>query len=241
MSNRFNTFLKKKILKKDQNLISLNDPYEIIERLLRGKTVGGIIDAGASNGHISSRLLQRFPQSKVYAFEPNPLYRGQLSEYAKAEPRFFPQFLAISDSEGVENLHITESPGNTSLCKPTDELKKIDPAGSPVKVVERVETVTIDGWAARNGDIPIGLMKFDIQGGELKAMRGGRNVLTHSTLLVYTEVWYNSIYEGGALFSEIDLLLRECGFVLYDVFKPRYNLQKQLMWGNALYLKPDLL
>jgi FkbM family methyltransferase len=241
MPTRFSTFLKKKILKKDQNLISLNDPYQIIAQLLAGKKVSGIIDAGASNGHISSRLLQRFSDAKIYAFEPNPLYREQLSTYGKTEPRFCPQFFALSDSDGVEDLHITESPGNTSLCKPTDELKKIDPAGSPVKAVEQVKTVTIDNWAARNGDIPIELMKFDIQGGELKAMQGGRNVLTHSTLLVYTEVWYNSIYEGGALFSDIDLLLRECGFVLYDVFKPRYNLQKQLMWGNALYLKPCLI
>jgi FkbM family methyltransferase len=241
MSNRLSKFLKKKLLRKDQNLISINDPYDVISQLLAGRSVGGILDAGASNGHISKRLLRRFPDARVYAFEPNGSYRDELAAYAEKDARFCPQFFALSDSEGIETLHITESPGNTSLCRPTDGLKKIDPAGSPVRAVEQVATVVIDQWVKRNGDVPIELMKFDIQGGELKAMRGGRSVLTRSTQLVYTEVWYNSIYEGGALFSDIDLFLRECGFVLYDVFKPRYNMQQQLMWGNALYLKTDLL
>jgi FkbM family methyltransferase len=205
-------------------------------RLLRGHKVTGIIDAGASNGRISRELLRRFPAARVYAFEPNPLYKDTLQQYARQESRFQPQFLALSDRNEVADLHVTASPGNTSLFIPGERLKKTYPQGTSVTSVEKVNVFTIDEWVKHHGDTPIHLMKFDIQGGELRALRGAAHVLQTSTLLIYTEILFNSLYDGGAIYSEIDLYLRECGFVLYDIFKPKYNPEGLLMWGNAVFL-----
>jgi len=60
-----------------------------------------------------------------------------------------------------------------------------------------------------------------------------------STLLVYTEIWFNCPYEGGAIYSEIDLFLRKYGFVLYDMYKPKYNPNGLIMWANAIYVNPQ--
>lgn len=236
MSNRFSSFIKKTLLGKKKNLVSLDDPYQVMVRLLRGYKVTGIIDAGASHGRISREFLRRFPAACVYAFEPNPLYIDTLQRYARQEPRFQPQFIALSDGEGTANLHVTASPGSTSLFIPGERLKKTYPQGTSVTGVEKVKVVTIDGWVKYHGDIPIHLMKFDIQGGELRALRGAAHVLQTSTLLVYTEILFNPLYDGGAVHSEIDLYLREYGFVLYDIFKPKYNPEGLLMWGNAIFL-----
>jgi len=48
---------------------------------------------------------------------------------------------------------------------------------------------------------------------------------------------FNSLYEGGAVFADLDVLLRERNFVLHDIYKPKYNDQGMLMWGNAIYLR----
>jgi len=228
--------MKKKILGKNQNLVSLDEPYEVIASLLKGYQVTGIIDAGASDGRISKRLLRKFPAAHVYAFEPNPLYTETLQEYAKEEPRFHPYFLALSDHEGTAELYVTESPGCTSLFAPAKRLKEISPQGASVKSLEKVELVTIDKWTERNGDTAIQLMKFDIQAGELRALRGAVRVLQSSTLLVYTEIWFNPVYKDGAIYSEIDLFFREYGFALYDMFKLKYNPNGLIMWGNAIFL-----
>ena len=235
MANRFSSFIKKKLLGKNKNLVSLDEPYEVMARLLRGREVTGIIDAGASTGRISKRLLRKFPAAQVYAFEPNPLYTEKLKQYAEDDPRFHPQFLALSDHEGNATLNVTKSPGSTSLFAPGKRLKEIEPEGASVESLEKVELVTIDQWAERNGDPAIQLMKFDIQAGELKALRGAVRVLQGSTLLVYTEIWFNSVYDGGAIYSDIDLFFREYGFVLYDMFKPKYNPNGLLMLGNAIF------
>ncbi len=241
MTNRFSSFAKKKLLGKNQNLISLNEPYGVMANLLKDCAVTGMIDAGASDGRISKRLLRKFPSAHIYAFEPNPLYAETLEQYAKEECRFHPQFLALSDQEGDADLHVTESPGSTSLFTPGKRLKQMDSQGSSVKSLEKVKVVTIDEWAKRNDDPAIQLMKFDIQAAELKALRGAVHVLRSSTLLVYTEICFNPMYEEGAIFSEIDLFLREYGFVLYDMFKPKYNPNGLILWGNAIFLNTERL
>ena len=237
MSNRFSSFIKKKLLGKNKNLVSLDKPYEVIPRILKGCQVTGIIDAGASDGRISKRLLRKFPEAHVYAFEPNPYYAETLQQYAKKNPRFHPQFVALSDHKGIADLHVTASPGSTSLFAPGKQLKEVYPEGTSVRSLEKVEVVTIDEWAKLNGSPAIQLMKFDIQAGELRALRGAVSALQHSTLLVYTEILFNPLYDDGAIYSEIDLFLRQYGFVLYDMFKPKYGPNGLIMWGNAIFLK----
>ena len=241
MTNRFSSFAKKKLLGKNQNLISLNEPYGVMANLLKDCNVTGMIDAGASDGHISKRLLRKFPSAHIYAFEPNPLYAETLEQYAKEERRFHPNFLALSDQEGDAELHVTESPGSTSLFTPGKRLKQMDSQGSSVKSLEKVKVVTIDEWAKRNDDPTIQLMKFDIQAAELKALRGAVHVLRSSTLLVYTEICFNPMYEEGAIFSEIDLFLRKYGFALYDIFTPKYGPSGLILWGNAIFLNTERL
>ncbi len=241
MAKLFSSFVRKTFFAKKKNLVSLDDPYTVIGQLLQKYQVTGIIDAGASNGRISRRLLSLFPEALVYAFEPNPSYTDILQQYAARDSRLQPQFFALSDQEGIVELQVTGSPGNTSLFRPGSRLKEIDPQGASIKSVEKVEAVTIDGWARRNGDLAIQLMKFDIQGGELRAFRGAAQTLSSSTILVYTEILFNSLYDGGAICSQIDLCLREYGFVLYDIFKPKYGSNGLLMWGNAIFLHADRL
>ena len=241
MTNKFSTFIKKKFLGKDKNLVSLEDPFEVMARLLKNHRITGILDAGASDGRISRRLLRRFPSAQAYAFEPNPFYSDSLQKYAKGDSRFHPYFLALSDHEGTAELYITRSPGNTSLLTPGRRLKEIDPHGSFIEKLEKVKVVTIDDWTKRNGDLAVHLMKFDIQGNELKALRGATHTLKYSTLLVYTEIWFNCPYEDGAIYGEIDLFLRKCGFVLYDIYKPKYNESGLLMWGNAIFVNNQRL
>ncbi len=240
MSNRFSAFIKKRVVGKNQNLVSLDEPFVVMERLLKGHRITGILDAGASNGSVSRWLLEHFPEATAYGFEPNPMYVEKLTEYASEEPRFKPQYFALSDREGTADLHVTESPGITSLFSRAKSLEAYDAKGSTVKRVEKVKVVTIDRWAAdANRDIQV--MKFDIQGGELKALQGATHTLQHSTLLIFIEIWFNPSYEDGAIFGDVDLFLRRNGFVLQDIYKPKYQPNGLLYWANAIYVQPQKL
>jgi FkbM family methyltransferase len=155
------------------------------------------------------------------------------------EQRFQPQFAAVSDESGLVDIYLTASPGSSSLFVPSNLLQKLDAEGASVKETRKIASVTLDRWAEERQVPGVQVMKLDIQGGELKAFRGASNVLRSSTLLIYTEVLFNPIYENGALHSEIDLYLRDHGFVLCDIFKPKYDPTGTLLWGNAMYLHPN--
>lgn len=221
------------------NLRSTRDPYRVMVRLLADHRVTGILDAGAGYGRVSRRFLTLFPEARVFAFEPNPDYRQTLEALARGNPRFAPFFAALSVGPGEADLRIMHAPGNTSLFMPAPCLEQVDPEGTQLDRVVRTRTVSLDGWAAEQGLPPIQILKFDIQGAELQALEGATGILRKTVVLVYTEVLFNPLYQGGALFAPIDGFLREHGFVLHDLYKPKYHPAGRLLWGNAIYVDPD--
>ncbi len=239
MAKVLKSLIRKTILGGFENLVSLDDPYRAIAKLVRSKRITALLDAGASTGRVGKKLLRFFPDAVDYAFEPQPLYRDMLLKLSKENPRIRPQFFALSDKEGEVNLQIAESPGITSIYPPNQLLRSASPKDSAIHRVERIPCVTIDGWARRNAVPSIEIMKFDIQGAEAAALRGAREVLGTSTLVVYTEVMFNSLYEGGALFGEVDQTLRESNFVLYNIYKPHCGPEGLIRSAMFLYIHPD--
>ncbi len=241
MSNPVGVFLKKAILRKSGNLVSLEDPFDVMPRLLQSRQVTGILDAGAGYGRISRKLIRRFPQAHVFAFEPNELYTQTLRQFADAEPRFHPCAAALSDETGRACLNVTSSPGSTSLLTPGGRMRDSFHEAVAVEDRREVEVTTIDDWVRSHGKPSLEVLKFDIQGAELKALCGATHTLQESTLLIYTEVWFNPGYEAGALFSEIDSFLRSSGFVLYDLYKPKHDRRGTIIWGNAIFVHASRL
>ena len=182
MAASLKSLLRKTLARGGGNLQSLEDPYVVLAGLLEPGRVTGILDAGASDGRVSRRLLARYPAAHVYAFEPQAVYRAALETLDREEPRFHPEFRALADHAHEAHLNVTRSPGATSLFAPSTLLREAEPEASVVESVERVEAVTLDGWASAEGVAEFQLMKLDIQGGELAArggwdglLRGGRN------------------------------------------------------------------
>lgn len=241
MANWHKTLLRHTWFRGEGSLVSLEKNYDVIGRLLRGRQVTGILDAGASTGRISQRYLRMFPHAHVYAFEPQPLYRQGLTALAQSNPRFHPFFVALSDVSGTLDLHVTKSPGTTSFFRPTAHMRSLYPEETTPAAVERVEVTTIDDWAAERRHPKIQLMKFDIQGAELKALHGAERTLRDAMLLVYIEISFNALYEGGALFGEIDMCLRDSGFVLYNFCKPRSDAKGMLIQAEAVYVHGERL
>jgi FkbM family methyltransferase len=189
MAKLLRSLLRRTVLGGRGNLVSLDDPFAVMPRLLAGHEVRGFVDAGSSFGRITGRLLERFPQAQAHLFEANPAFDETMKEMAAADARIHPNLVALSDREQTLTLHVTEHPGQTSLFRPGERMA-LDPRATPVAKEVQVPAVTLDGWHDRAGRPPVELLKMDIQAGELAAVRGGRRLLAESIVLVYTEVFF---------------------------------------------------
>lgn len=79
---------------------------------------------------------------------------------------------------------------------------------------DEVQVVRLDDWARKEGVDHVDVLKLDIEGGELDALRGAEKVLK-GVRAVECEVHFNPNLPGVPLYGEVDAFLRERGFVLW--------------------------
>lgn len=81
-----------------------------------------------------------------------------------------------------------------------------------------------------NYDIQYNFLNFDIQGAELKALKGMEAYLPHVDYL-YTEVNSDYVYKGCALVTELDDYLQPFGLVRVETTWTEFK------WGDAFYIR----
>jgi FkbM family methyltransferase len=239
MAKILRSLLRKSLFGKRGNLISLDDPFSTMNQLLEGRPVRAIVDAGGSDGRVSRRLLEWFPESTVYAFEPNPAYEDALNAFAAIESRFKPQFCALANVAGKRPLHVTRSPGATSFYQPSPQLRDYQTQSAEIVRTIEVPTARLDDWAQKQGLAGIDVIKLDVQGGELGVLEGAGHLLDQTISAVYTEVLFNPLYDGAALFGDLDRFLRGRGFALFNLYGPKSDRHGVLLWANAIYTRAD--
>jgi FkbM family methyltransferase len=83
-------------------------------------------------------------------------------------------------------------------------------------------------------NINYNFLNFDIQGAELKALKGMEDYL-HNVDYLYTEVNSDYVYKDCALISELDDYLKDFGLVRVE------TKWTDCKWGDAFYIKSNLL
>ena len=239
---KFGRWLQRKLLYSGKpSLMSLDDPYPTIEKLLRDIEVKHIVDAGASDGRIAKRFGRRFTSAQLHLFEPNPDYAPALATLNAEQPRYHHYPVVLSDTPGEKTFYVTEDPGSSSLYPTNDAMQAAYPDQAAHKTQTTVPATTLDQWAQDHNVDGVQLIKMDIQGGEADMMRGASRLLDESVAAIYTEVFFQNFYEGGATFSDIDLVLREHGFGLYSLYKPRHDEHERVLFADAIFVHPGRL
>ncbi|MGI9254419.1 MAG: FkbM family methyltransferase, partial [Thermomicrobiales bacterium] len=199
-----------------------------------------IVDVGAHHGHGVVDYLANFPGAMVYAFEPAPENAAALAERLAghgARVRWFPS--AVGDHEGAVVLNLNEHDGTHSVLALGDRANwqtPVQPRGS----VE-VPLTTLDRFAAEQGIGTIDILKLDIQGGELAALRGAAGLLARGAVrVILCEVEVQPLYAGQPLIWEIGQHLHEAGFALTHFFPGgRDATGRILAWGDAVFVRRE--
>jgi hypothetical protein len=107
--------------------------------------------------------------------------------------------------------------------------------------VELVQVTTLDDWWEANGRPPVDIVKLDVQGFELEALKGARRLLAAGSLAILAEVSFAPLYEGSCLYHEVATFLEAAGFTLYQLYYPRSDWRGRLLYADALFCRPEVM
>lgn len=181
----------------------------------------GIIHLGAGNCEELPVYTERNASFVVWA-EANPNKWQGLHEGLRSLPNQYLCRAAITDKDGETiPFHIYNHAEASSIYAVGKDLSKWYPDHKVIETVQ-VPTITVDSMLAKFGfDVNrISFMSLDVQGAELLALRGAKQVLSSPSLKhIYMEVVWADFYEGGCLQSELTEALAAFGFKLARIDK----------------------
>ncbi len=200
-----------------------------------------IFDVGAHEGTVVRKYLGLFPRATIHAFEPTPAALRGLRAAFGADGRVHIHEVALSETEGTATIHKNLFGDTNSLLASDGRAKEYWGAGLLETADElSVRTTTVERVAAERGLSRIHILKLDVQGAELRVLKGAERLLReHRIDIVYCEVILAPTYVGQAPLFEYLRFFHELGYVLFSV----HDLQRrrgQLLQMDALFVAPEI-
>lgn len=119
-----------------------------------------IIDIGANIGYFSLSFLSRYPEAKIYAYEPHPYCFEQLKKYREEFPQFDLQIYkkAVGEKAGNLVLYASKLDGFATMSSIFE--------GDNKKERFEIESITLEHIIEDKGLDHIDLIKLDCEGSE---------------------------------------------------------------------------
>jgi FkbM family methyltransferase len=177
----------------------------LIQHLFKGAVV---VDAGANIG-VYSRFLSRLvgDTGSVHSFEPSPDNFAHLAKAVSTLPNVRANQLAVSDRTENKLLYVSED-------------LNVDHRAYPTKGESR-QTISIQATALDDyfqPDSRVDLVKVDIQGYELHALRGATRLLRDNPKIkLLLEFWPYGLSQAGSSAEELLSLLSQNDFKAFSI------------------------
>ncbi len=169
-----------------------------------------VIDVGANKGQFALYARVSFPEAQIYSLEPLSGPRAKLERLFKGDPSMHVLPYAAGAAPGNASIHVSRSDDSSSLLAMTSLQTERFPGTEHVSA-EAIEVRRLDDlFAGIELPSPV-LLKLDVQGFELEALRGATELITRVDS-VLCECSFVPFYEGQALFEDIHAFMVEHGF-----------------------------
>jgi FkbM family methyltransferase len=200
----------------------------LFEKGIRYSTV---IDAGSADAYfyVYHSYLAMFAGAVGVNIDPNPVYEDSLRKVREIMGGHY-LIAAVGDQAGEVEMTMAIHPYWSSLRPEGDPYWERINRQHTGKT--KVPVVTLDALAASFDLAPPFLLKLDVQGAESQALRGAREVLSH-THVVICEADLDD-------FQPIHGILSDCGFDLFDLTQINWLPDRSLGWFHPVYLNRRL-
>ena len=203
-----------------------------------------ILDIGANVGYQAIHYHLSSPNSKIYCFEPSP-YNFSYLLLNTDEFRDIKSFnigLGNEDTTGylsmpnhLQNPRVLKMKNNTGLLSFYGEGKKYD---------DTIKIITLDNWMSNNNfDLHNGFIKIDVEGFELKVLKGMSQLLKEIQPPIQIEMNPETLKMSNTTMFEIVEFLKFYNYLPYIYTKNNLEEYSQSLRENKvldlMFIKKD--
>ncbi|MDQ7025247.1 MAG: FkbM family methyltransferase [Anaerolineae bacterium] len=211
-------------------VMALRDRYSDLHDLLKNDNLV-IVDGGANIGTVTDLFLQQYDNPTIHAIEPRPDAALVMQSKYKNQANVHVHMCALGAEDATLSFNVVGHETSSSLLKPSSTNHHYHPDIMAVTQSINVPVKRLDTLV----DIDIDLLKLDLQGYELEALKGC-GALLQRIKTITTEVEFIPLYDKQPLFADIDIFLRGHGFKLFNLYELWTQDDGQLTAGDAVYL-----
>jgi len=187
------------------------------EEILLGLDCQTVIDIGAGSGQFALAARNCLPAARIISFEPLPGSAAKFRKVFEGDEKVVLHEAAIGPVSGAALMHVSKREDSSSLLPITSAQVSVFP-GTEEATTLNVRVNRLAEFVSPEDICPNALLKLDVQGYELEALRGCEELLARFCH-VYVECSYVELYAGQALAEEVIEWLRGRGFL----FLAKYN------------------
>jgi len=205
-----------------------SSPFNILPKFFCKEAELKFLDVGANTGQTIDVIINLFPNSKIFSFEPTPGLSNELKKKYYDMKNIFIYDYVIGDYSGITKFYTSEySPTNSSLKPEIDLYKEFNsPRVHDFEKLNEIEapSITLNEWYKNENLVnEIDVLKIDTQGSEYNVLKGARDLLSTKIKIVIFEGQFLSFYKDSVPFYKTIELLYENNFYFLDIFGYHYN------------------
>lgn len=190
-----------------------------------------ILDGGAFRGLWSKKAASLFPGAQIIIIEPNPFLQEIIANnVSRIRPSPIIINVALAESKGKASFNIWRDQNSDTGASLLDHV-----SGQARQTIQ-VEVNTLDNISEQL-QLNINLVKLDLQGAELLALKGATQVLKHTEIMIIEFGCLDAYIERTTPRDLLEIMY-ENDYCLYDIVDLGYRpYDGALTGGDFIFVK----
>jgi len=197
--------------------------------------IATVVDIGANRGQFALAVRQWAPEAHVFAFEPLSGPSARFRRVFKGDMRVTLYQVAIGPESCETTIHVSAADDSSSLLPISAIQERLFPGTHEIRT-ETIRVGRLSEYVPATDIIAPAMLKLDVQGFELEALRGCEDLLDRFTF-VYAECSFVELYSGQALADEVIAWLRGRGLKLSGAYNMQYDRNGQAIQADFLFCR----
>lgn len=223
------------------SLISADDPFLVMKRMLANVECPVIFDIGAHHGQLTLLFRKIFPNALIAAFEPCPYAFAELEKNIVDDKRIKAFNFGFANQCGNLTFHRNQSGLTNSLLASDEQAGKTWRPG----LLDTVQVGSGEFWTLSSffeefhydhGDIDI--LKMDVQGAEHLVLEGLDD--PSRVKIIYSEVIMQPTYKGQLRFDQMLKAFYDKGFDLYNIYNMSFTSDGWLRQVDVIFTRKEV-